>query len=189
MTCVAAVETQAGIVMGADSASVDDHLSLTVVADDKVFERGPFLIGFTSSWRMGSLLRYGAFDPDTRTADDDVDAFMHTRFIDAVRSCLKQGGYARVDNNVETGGTFLVGFRGRLYVVHGDFQVARSAAGFNAVGCGADLALGALHATAGEPGEQRVTAALAAAETFSAGVRSPFRVISQSRSTGGRAPR
>jgi hypothetical protein len=158
--------------MGGDSAGVGGY-SLTVRADQKVFKNGPMLFGFTSSFRMGQLLRYALTVPD-HDPRVSVDKYMATTFIDAVRDCLKSHGFARKDAESESGGTFLVGYRGQLFVVHDDYQVGRSADGFDAVGCGHEIAKGALYATAHLRGKKRVAVALEAAERFSAGVRSPF---------------
>jgi len=122
---------------------------------------------------MGQLIHYAMQLPKPR---GDLDAFMATTFIDALRACLKDGGWALKENDREEGGTFLVGVRGRPYAVYDDYQVARAADGFAAVGCGDQIALGALFATAdtGLSPRRRVISALAAAERFSAGVRGPF---------------
>ena len=90
------------------------------------------------------------------------------------------GGWARKENEREEGGTFLVGVRGELFTIMEDYQVGQSADGFDAVGSGTDLALGALYATREGPfrPRQRVRMALAAAERFNAGVRGPFLVKS-----------
>ena len=142
------------------------------------------MFGFTTSFRMGQLLRYSLAPP---LYDGwDIDRHLATSFVDAVRDCLKTGGYASVDKGEESGGTFLVGYRDRLYRIGSDYQVGRSADGYDAVGCGSDLALGAMHATdiEGVHREHRVMAALKAAERFSAGVSGPFVLV-----TGGFADR
>ena len=104
-----------------------------------------------------------------------------TTFIDAVRDCLKTGGWAKKDDEREEGGTFLVGVKGRLFTVEDDYQVGASADGYAAVGCGSEIALGALFATARTrmSPERRLTVALEAAERFSAGVRGPFLCLSE----------
>lgn len=176
MTCVVGVEHDGRVWLGADSAGVSGW-SLTVRADEKVFRTGPFVMGFTSSFRMGQLLRY-SFNPPKQAKSQDDYEFMCTAFVDEVRRCLKDGGYMTTTNGNEAGGTFLVGYKGSLYAVHDDFQVARAACGFDAVGCGGELALGALHATAKTKPRPRLTAALRAAEAFSAGVSGPFEFVS-----------
>ena len=102
--------------------------------------------------------------------------FMATTFIDSLRSCLKEGGYAEKEKDVERGGTFLVGIGSALFCIESNYQVAIPSVGFDAVGCGADLALGSLHTSAQldlDPVD-RLNRALSAAEQFSAGVRAPF---------------
>lgn len=163
--------------MGADSAGVSG-LSLSVRADVKAFCKGPYVFGFTDSFRMGQLIRYQLDVPAPKEMVSSE--FMCTVFIDALRRCLKEGGWAEQDKDRENGGNFLVGVRGRLFEVYSDYQVAEYVAPFAATGCGQDLILGSLHSTSG-PGwspEQRLTTALEAAEHFSAGVCGPFTIIS-----------
>jgi hypothetical protein len=160
--------------MGGDSAGVGGY-ALTVRADLKVFRNGPMLFGFTSSFRMGQLLRYALKVP-LHDPDVDIDRYMVTTFVDAVRECLKTHGFAKKTNEVEEGGTFLVGYRGQLFGIQDDYQVARQADRFDAVGCGYEIARGALFATEHMSGRNRVQMALEAAERFSAGVRGPFHI-------------
>jgi hypothetical protein len=103
---------------------------------------------------------------------------MATEFIDAVRTCLKDGGYARVNSGEEEGGTFLVGYKGVLYFIDGDYQVGIPASGYGAVGSGAQVAIGALYATQGIEPFKRVEVALQASEANNAGVRAPFVILS-----------
>jgi ATP-dependent protease HslVU (ClpYQ) peptidase subunit len=177
MTAIVGLVHRKTVYIGGDSAGASGW-SLTVRADSKVFHNGDYLFGFTTSFRMGQLIRY-ALEPPRPSGD--TDRFMATTFIDAVRECLKAGGWARKDSEREEGGTFLVGVRGRLFTVYEDYQVAEAADGFAAVGCGDELALGALFATATTrmPPRRRIEVALSAAERFSAGVRGPFVCLSQ----------
>jgi hypothetical protein len=172
MTAIVGLVHAGRVYLGGDSAGVSG-MSLTVRADAKVFRRKRYVFGFTTSFRMGQLIRYSMRLP---RPENDLDAFMATTFIDELRDCLKTGGWAAKENEREEGGTFLVGVRGRLFAVYDDYQVARAADGFAAVGCGDQPALGALFATAGTGlgPRRRVLSALGAAERFSAGVRGPF---------------
>lgn len=174
MTVIAGLVDNGTVLLGGDSAGVAGY-QLTVRSDAKTFINGPYVFGFTSSFRMGQILRH-TFTPPTPPTGTDVERFMCTTWIDAVREVLKNAGWARLDSGQESGGTFLVGIQGRLFEVEGDYQVGEAADGYSAVGCGDDVALGALYATAGigMAAEDRVLTALRAAERFSAGVRSPF---------------
>jgi hypothetical protein len=159
--------------LGGDSAGVSG-LALRVRADAKVFRNGPFVFGFTTSFRMGQLLRH-SLDPP-RPPARRLSRFMATTFVDAIRECLKGGGWAAKNSDREEGGTFLVGVAGRLFEIADDYQVGEHVDGYAAVGCGADAAYGALYATAdlGMKPRRRLTVALSAAERFSAGVRGPY---------------
>lgn len=126
---------------------------------------------------MGQLLRYSLNVASQPEEMDDVE-YMSTWFVNAVRSCLKAGGFATVDNGREEGGCFLVGYRGSLYYFGSDFQVGRAVDGYAAVGCGADIALGALYATDRQTPSRRIGVALDAAERFSGGVRGPHTILS-----------
>ena len=174
MTCIVGVEHNGRVVIGGDSAGVA-RWSVTIRADTKVFRNGPYIMGFTGSFRMGQLLRYSLVPPVPHTWD--VDRFMATEFVSAIRDCLRDGGYARNDSGNESGGHFLVGIQGRLYQIESDFQIGRSVDDYQAVGAGEEYAQGSLHTTAGEPPEERVRKALAAATHHSTAVRPPFHLI------------
>ncbi|HEX6869586.1 MAG TPA: hypothetical protein VF163_00685 [Micromonosporaceae bacterium] len=177
MTAIVGLVQDGGVYLGGDSAGVSGY-SLTVRADTKVYHNGPYLFGFTTSFRMGQLIHHALVPPKPKGA---LEKFMSTTFVDAVRACLKDGGWARREAEREEGGTFLVGVRGRLFIVHDDYQVGQAADGYAAVGCGDQIALGALYATAdtGMRPRKRVKLALRAAQRFSAGVRAPFICLSQ----------
>jgi hypothetical protein len=176
VTVIAGVVDSGAVLIGGDSAGIGGY-QLTVRRDSKVFINGPYVMGFTSSFRMGQLLRWSLKPPPPN--GDELEQFMVTEWIDAVRGCLQEGGYAANYSGQESGGTFLVGVRGRLFEVDSDYQVGEPLDGYAAVGCGADIALGALHATRalGLSADERVMGALQAAERHSAGVRGPFTLL------------
>lgn len=174
MTCIVGFVEGNTIWIGGDSAGVGG-LSLTVRADQKVFRNDGMLFGFTTSFRMGQLLRYALKIPD-HDPRVDIEQYMATCFIDAVRDCLKTHGCARKESETEHGGTFLVGYKSRLFAIYDDYQIEDSANGYNAVGCGGEIARGALFASSGISGRERAELALRAAEQHSAGVRGPFHI-------------
>jgi ATP-dependent protease HslVU (ClpYQ) peptidase subunit len=175
MTCIVGLKHGGKVYIGGDSAGVGGY-DLTLRADKKVFRNGPFIMGFTSSFRMGQVLAFKLAAPEPKS-DQDLMHFMVCDFIDAVRDCLKYSGFARIKDNEEEGGNFLVGYRDRLFNIGTDFQVGESVAGFDAAGCGESFALGALYASRGKPPKERVRMALEAAEELSAGVRGPFTLM------------
>jgi hypothetical protein len=172
MTCVAAVIHEGDVWMAADSAGVAG-MGMTVRKDPKIYRNGEFLIGYTTSFRMGQLLAF-AFRPPVHEPDISVERYLITAFVDSMRSTFKLGGFPKTDNGAEMGGEFLLGYRGRLFTICSDYQVGEDTLPFAAVGCGADIARGSLYATTKLDPESRLRLALSAAEAFSAGVRRPF---------------
>jgi ATP-dependent protease HslVU (ClpYQ) peptidase subunit len=186
MTCIVGLLYKGKVYIGADSAGVDSNYNITTRKDPKVFKVGDFIIGFTTSFRMGQILQHSLKLPKpTKQEEKDIFKYMTTKFIEAVRRALKVGGFTKINSGNEVGGQFLVGYKGRLFSIESDFQVAESAAHFHAVGCGAEYALGSLHATfntheAFLPQPKTIIEfALLAASTFSAGVCKPFNILSE----------
>jgi hypothetical protein len=164
--------------MGGDAAGVAG-LDLCIRKDPKVFFNRDFLIGFTSSFRMGQILQY-RFEPPAHDPVVPVDTYMRTSFIDAVRKVLEDCGNMRKVNDEEYAGTFLVGYRGRLFCIENDFQVGECVYPFNAVGCGSEVAKGVIHALLETDilDDDKVRKALSITSEHNAGVRPPFTILS-----------
>ena len=178
MTCIVGWAENGNVWVGGDSAGVAGYM-LAKRADEKVFNKDEFIFGFTSSFRMGQLIRYKLSIPKIEE-NQDIDDYLYVKFLDAVIKCFKDNQYAKIDSNEIHGGTFLFGFRGCLYQVEGDFQIGKPMLNFDAVGCGQDIALGCLYGLRDKKMEprDRLILALEAAENYSAGVRGPFHIVS-----------
>jgi ATP-dependent protease HslVU (ClpYQ) peptidase subunit len=176
MTCIVGMVEDGVVYIGGDalaSETVGNHV--VARADEKVFANGDFLFGFCGSFRIGQLLRY-AFTPPEQGNKNDM-AYMVVDFIDAVRrTCKKKGVLKKVDEEESSESTFLVGYKGKLYVVEGDFDVGCHADSYCAIGAGAHFALGSLHTTQGLTftAKERICMALQAAAAYNSAVRGPF---------------
>ena len=181
MTCVVGIADGKTVWMGADSAGATDWNIRTSLIP-KVFKKDGFLIGYTTSFRMGQLLQYSL---DTKILAiklgeyDDPIEFMVDRFVPDIKKLFKDEGFAKIENNVEEGGCFMVGFQGKLFVIHSDYQVQQHADPFESIGCGSEYALGCLYPRSHErhPSEI-VRLALITAAYFSNGVQAPFTILS-----------
>lgn len=173
MTCIIGLVDDAGVWMGSDSASVSENESRITMLP-KVFSIADFLIGYTTSFRMGQILQYQLIPPE----HEDVTGmqYMVQKFIPAVRKVLKKAGFAEVKDGVETGGQFLVGHRGRLYCIDSDFQVNEHIDGFDIRGSGMEYALGAMSALATMAPRLRIDLALKIAAYYCPYVREPFHI-------------
>lgn len=175
MTCIVGVATPNGVVLGGDSLGSSGWDS-TERKDPKVFKLSrEVACGFTSSYRMGQILR---FHVELPPVGRDEYAWAVKDFIPAIRAAFKEHGYAQIDNSVESGGVFLLAVRKRLFRVDSDFQVGEPVAPFEACGCGEGYALGALHVlgNSGTP-RQRVKRSLEAAARFSNGVGGALKFV------------
>lgn len=180
MTCiVGTVGPDRTVHMGADSRGVTvSTLDYLPRNDTKLFKKGEFLIGFCGSFRMGQLLCHSLPTLEQRPSQD-VMSFLVNDFVNAVRDTYKQGGIKENEKGVDSQpGTFLLGYRGRLFQIESDFQVGEGIANYDAAGCGASYAVGSLHTTRNSKTltpEKRLLRALQAATAHSAGVGGPFR--------------
>lgn len=177
MTCIVGFVEGETVWMGGDSAGTNAWLDQDIYETPKVFRNDGALIGSCGSARQGDLLRHALKVPD-HDPRMDVEKYMVKAFIDAVRECFKSGGVCATKEGVEhSQGHFLVGYKGRLFAIYEDFQVRVPALKYAAVGCGDQIALGAMYASehVGD-GRERVELALRASERFSAGVRGPFHI-------------
>lgn len=186
MTCIVGLIDGDKVHMGCDSVSSDGYriwprndckMFCRSWIVDKTGQEEKMLIGFTTSWRMGQLLRYDMNMPDP-PAMEPTFQWMVKKFVRSIRRTLHDGGFAKQVDNVEKGGTFLVGYRGQLFRIESDYQVMEIAGIYDSVGSGWDHAMGSLHtslrmAPHAHP-RIHLTLALEAAETYMASVGGPF---------------
>jgi ATP-dependent protease HslVU (ClpYQ) peptidase subunit len=173
MTCIVGIVDKGNVYIGGDSAGASDF-DITIRKDPKVFKVDDFVFGCTTSYRMIQLIMF-SFIPPTRLDDEDIFKYMCTKFITELRKVLTKGGYTKIDNNEESGGTFLVGYCGRLFKIEADFQVCESVNNYNACGCGESYAKGALFAMdKNTKPKDKIVKALEAAVYFNGGVRPPY---------------
>jgi ATP-dependent protease HslVU (ClpYQ) peptidase subunit len=180
MTCVVAIVDGSTVWMGADSLGVSGHETV-MRRDEKVFALGSgpdsMIVGFAGSFRMGQALRYGFVPPEHPDGMDEHE-YMVLLFVEAVRERFTKAGFNRTENGVDSGGFFLVGYRGRLFSVESDYQVGEPAITYFAIGSGAQIALGSLYST--DPDtltpRERLIWALEAASAFNASVGGDFRI-------------
>jgi len=177
MTCIVGIRTKDRVLIGGDSAGTDDTFGQRIRIDTKVFRINDFVIGYTTSYRMGQILRYELKLPKVT---GEIFKYMVTKFIPAVRDCLRKGGYliTHEDTNQEEASEFLVGYKNRLFIIGEDLQVGESFENYEASGCGEEYAMGALASEFQHKDPlKRIENALRASEKFSAGVARPFRIL------------
>lgn len=193
MTCIVGIAINGTVIIGADSLAGDYYWNRRVRADRKVFKNGELIFGFTTSFRMGQLLEHNLTPPPLHEGQEPY-AYAVKQLIPEIRNTLRAGGFMKTENGVENGGRFLVGFRGSLFEIQEDFQVAQTTEKFEAVGSGAQYAMGAMHHAYEQAFRAPISASeirltdvdmarhvlecgLKAAAAFSAGVSAPFHFL------------
>ena len=142
MTCIIGLEHEGKVYIGCDSISLNGWAK-DITAVKKVFRKGDMLIGIAGNPRQMQLIQYGTTirpQPDQMGAEE----WLVVEVIERIRETFKVKGFTENDNGRETGASFLIGYRGKLYSVENGFQLCRSARGYTVMGVGDDFALGAL---------------------------------------------
>ena len=178
MTCIVGLIDNNKVYIGGDSCGADSNGDRSTRKDTKVFKVGEFTVGYTSSFRMGQLLRFKFKLPKPPRDNKKLYEYMVVKFVEELRKTFKKGGYGNINKEGrDEGGTFLVGIRYRLFTIFDDYQVAEKTDGFDSVGCGYPYALGSLESTRGNKPLHRILTALNVAAKFHGAVKGPFRVI------------
>ena len=181
MTCIIGIiDREKNIVyIGGDSAGTDTRtFNLQIRKDPKVFVNDKFLIGFTTSFRMGQLMMYNKL-VDREQFDNETDyEYLIQEFIPTIKKLFKDEGFSTIKENTEEAGVFLVGYKTKLYVVESSYQVAELYDDYYAIGAGAYYALGSLYTTKNSDlsPANRIYTAFEAAEYHNACVKAPFNI-------------
>lgn len=175
MTCIIGMIKDGEVYIGGDSAGVSGYYT-TQRKDHKVFKKGKFVFGFTSSFRMGQIIQF-CFNPPEIDEKKDTFEYMVSDFIPALKLTFKEHGFNRSESSVDSCGTFLCGVNGRLFAVEDDYQVSELMDDFASVGCGREIAMGAMSATSIADPRDAILNSLLIVEKYSAGVCSPFNIV------------
>lgn len=150
--------------------------------DKKIFKptkNSNFLLGFTSSYRMGQILMYSDIFPTEKEVeykDIVIDhKWMVTEFIPSVKKIFKDNNYGKDDK----GGNFLVAYKDKLFEIEPDFQVGESKIEYASVGCGEYHAYGSLFALQDTDIDivDKILTGLRSASYFTCGVDKPFYIM------------
>ncbi len=175
MTCIVGLIDGEDVYLGGDSAVTVGN-EITPQRQPKVFRNGEFLLGSSGSARIKQLLCY-SFTPPKRPFAKDLESYMATDFLNALRRCFKDAGLARKISEEESYyGSVLIAYRGRLFHLGSNYSMHEAHYGYDAIGNGSEIAKGALYATRSLPPRERITLALEAAAEHVHYVRPPFTI-------------
>lgn len=179
MTCVVAYKEDDCVYMGFDSIGMDNDCNYMIRKDPKVFINDEILYGFVGSFRMGQILMYSFKRPDHASYLNNFKEYIYGPFIDELIKCFKNKEIIKDDNGEISCGNFMFAFKGILYEVQDDFQIAEHDLHYNSLGIASHYALGALKILEGKKINvvKRLTTALETSAFFSAAVRKPYIIL------------
>jgi 20S proteasome alpha/beta subunit len=137
MTCIVAKVVDGIIHMAGDKCGSNGYTK-SISTRPKVFKNGDFLIGYTSSFRMGQILEF-YWTPPERGEAESCEEYIYVKVIE---SFVKLFDEYKFDMALESG-CFLFGYEGNLYMIQEDFAVFEGM-DYAAVGCGQDEAAAVL---------------------------------------------
>jgi ATP-dependent protease HslVU (ClpYQ) peptidase subunit len=171
MTCVVGLITDSGLMFGADSLVTTESGSKITLLDKKVFVKNNMIFGFCGDLRFGQLIKH-RFNPPSPGRNKDIELFIHTKFIPDLQKFFMDLGFSKLEP-----GSFdlMVGVHRSIFTVSDDLAVVETPARYQAIGSGADYALGVMYATKSiSSPTQRITLALEASSQFCQTVSKPF---------------
>ena len=127
---------------------------------------------------MGQIIQYASSLPEISEHPNNY-AYLIESFVPFIRKTFSEAGWLKIENARAEGGQFLLGIRGEVFSIESDFSVHRQMDGFDAIGCGAPYALGALQilnlqGKITDDPMRAIGLALETAALFSNGVSGPF---------------
>jgi ATP-dependent protease HslVU (ClpYQ) peptidase subunit len=151
VTTIAAVQGRGWAVIGYDSlVSISTGGRSYGLPTDggKCFEVGDYLFGVAGDFRAVNIVAHSFRPPDSgRLAGADLDKFMVSKFIPALKKCFSDNFYGK---DTEQGSDILVVVNATVYEIGAYYDCLRDSRGIYAIGSGGDYALGALIALDGE---------------------------------------
>jgi ATP-dependent protease HslVU (ClpYQ) peptidase subunit len=136
------------------------------------------MMGGTGDWRMCQIVRFGLAIEKPTPKQSDLE-YITMVVTEAIRKILKDHGYTIIkDSREDAEGEFLIAYRGELYHVDRLFAVNPVKEDFEAIGSGAETAIGALAILARQslPPKRVIRQALKIAAHYAVGVGGPFHV-------------
>jgi hypothetical protein len=186
MTLVLGAEEAQQIVMGADSVAGDADELYSYPGLEKIFERGPYLVGCCGFARVGQVLQHLVEWPDPPTKGELMPFLVH-ELVPEIRRAVEDAGAATEGRSFLGEKTvLLIGLQGQLWCMGSDLLVIRTH-GVACIGSGRHRAYPTMHAlqAAGvEPAQKRIAMTLEATAAYTARVGPPFRFLVGARKGG-----
>lgn len=179
MTCIVGITNGKKVMLGGDSFSGNSYVA-TKDCQKKVFKFDKIVLGSSGSWRGLQILAIKGIPLLTKSIKPE--AYIVNKLVPCLRKLYKEEGRLKSKEGLdEQEEVYLIGFNGRLFTIQADFSFTENDCGYDAIGCGASYAMGALWVTHKfkhiKTFKDRLLFALHASAEFSPFVREPFNFV------------
>lgn len=138
MTCIIGMCLGGSVYVAADRMASNGFTKF-LVDRPKVFRKGDFVIGYTTSFKMGQLLEF-EWNPPARLVSDTDEEFIYCKVVKSFEMLFKSLDHGSKSGSHYETGEFLFAYQGKLYKHHPQGFITSS----EAMACGA----GEYHAVA-----------------------------------------
>ena len=138
MTCIVAKVVDGIIHMAGDKLGSNGYTK-TISQRPKIFKNCDFIIGYTTSFRMGQLLEF-TWSPPEKGENQTEDNYIYNTVVGSIKNILTSDGFAKD----REGGEFLFGYNGKLYHMFNNFSIFEIEE-YTSCGCGADMAIATMY--------------------------------------------
>lgn len=134
MTCIIGMVQNNKVSMIGDKEGSDGFTKNIFSKTPKVFHVGDFILGYTTSFRMGQILQY-SWTPPKKSLDDNDDYYIYKIVVDSIKKCFEDNGFGHKPKAELETGNFLIGWNGRLFEMQSNLSLMEHSE-FASVGCG-----------------------------------------------------
>lgn len=152
MTVIVGLVGKKGVFIAGDSQTSTEWIKRNDAGSKTGTLMDTVVYGYCGSGRFGQLLEYHMEHLDPPPLGMDEARWVVRDFIPYLRDVTEDHGHLHVYHNVEEFGpsAFLLGVRGRLFCIESDFSVNEHVMPYEAVGSGAETAMGSMHGELGD---------------------------------------
>jgi ATP-dependent protease HslVU (ClpYQ) peptidase subunit len=133
MTCIIAYKDEKNDIYLAGDKMGSNSFTGQTVKEPKVFWKGDFRIGYTTSFRMGQILKH-VWTPPQRKVDQNTDSYLYVDVVNSLKRCFIDNGFGNKDKN--NYGTFIMCYEDRMIEVQDELSLLESDRNVVSVGSG-----------------------------------------------------
>lgn len=143
MTCVVGYKYAGKVWLAGDQVGGNNYFRENHTNLSKVFQVKDFILGYTTSFRMGQILQY-SWNPPVKQEGQDDDTYLYRDVVNSLSGVFDSCEFGSKEGVEKRTGQFLLGWKGRLFTVQSNLSILEHDE-FAACGCGEDFARGAMH--------------------------------------------